>query len=82
MALVRCSVYTGILLFVAVSPVPQAGVRPFIVLSCRYRLSNYRIFQYDTIVLLWNDNIETFDTISNTISNWDELAVGLIVEFD
>ena len=30
------------LLFVAVSPVPQAGVRLFIVLSYRYRLSFYR----------------------------------------
>ena len=49
-ALVGCSVYAGILLFVAASTVPQGGVRPFIVLSYRYRLSNYRNF-FDTI--LW-----------------------------
>ena len=35
-------VYQGIVLFVAVSPIALGGVRPFIVLSYRYRLSNYR----------------------------------------
>ena len=62
------------LLFVDMSPVPQGGVWPFIVLSYRYRLSFYR-YRYriietlsirDFIISLSNDIIESFDTISNT----------------
>ena len=65
------------LLFVAVSPVPQGGVRLFIVLSYHDRLSFYRYriielskhFRYDIIVSLSNDLIQSFDTISNAIVN-------------
>ena len=51
-----------VVLFVAVSPIPMAGVRPFIVLSYRYRISNDRnyyrnteLFRFDTYYFLSND---------------------------
>ena len=76
-AMYRCTntVYTCILLFVAVSPVPQGGVRPLVVLSYRYRLPGCRIIE-----LFSNDNIETFDTISKT-KTWMHAAERSLVLF-
>ena len=54
-------VYAGILMFVAESRAPHGGVRPLMVLSYRFRSSNYRKHS--------NDNTETLDTVSNTNVN-------------
>ena len=62
---------------VAVSPVPQGGVRPLMVLSHRYRLLDYRNI-YRIIETFSKTNIETFDTVSLT---WMHAAERSLVLF-
>ena len=73
-------------MFVAVSPIPLGGVRPFIVLSYLYRLSFYR-YRYrnnDFFSVRQNKNYRTihrkFATISKTNSHTTSWS-GFKVEF-
>ena len=74
--------FHAVLLFVAVSPIPLGGVRPFIVLLYRYRfielsklLSKYRTFSVRYIYILIERYIERFGTISNTNSTINSLTI-------
>ena len=64
-------IYTRMLTFVAVSPVPQRGVRPLLVYSIVIVNRFFEAvvvlskrFRYDITISLSNDTNETFDTIS------------------